>query len=695
MPVQDSRHLFRHLILLVSLLTLILVVTGCSGGGTINLSTNNSPIIGGELFIKSVEPSNGNAGNVVDIIGGTFIQPKVYFDNDRIAQILSVSSEKITVLVPPPRNGKADRVNIVVDVAGMKFTKLDAFSYIEGDCPEPPVVSGSTPNEVGAGDRFEILGEHFSSDSLFYVDVYPLEVIQIEDSQSAEVVMPDLSSVCGASRCGFDITAQVSSCYGFLADGITYTDEDANLRVDSITPNKGFAGIQATIKGDGFVNSEVYFASNRAQIISENSQQLVVVVPPSADDDAVTVDLVIKVLKDSVTLVDAFTYDTDDDCAPPPVINSVNPYQVGENQRVTVKGAEFSQETLFFFGGAVADVDKIMSDTEVDLFIPDLDYDCHDTVNGCSYQATAQNGACTGELDNAINYTPIDSDGDGISDEDEEKAGCDPYATDTDGDGIPDRIEFPLKGKCDHSNIDDDPALDVDDCRPADPTIYPGASEIPGDGIDQDCRQNICDPLPSNHECYNNVFGIDAFHVAVQIPDKTFGSLSPNWYCGRLDIQPNTQRDQDGNIDWWKGAVGNVHAVRIKDVEITEDQDYVDGAFAYELDAPPSLSTKHPECGPILAVWEKDPNRSRLEGEKDLGNFSVGQNHDYCRFIDVVENRVSIFATSEKSGELFIHHDMYGFACSGSGGIDNGGGNGDQGSWQYIDDRQDSCLYSE
>lgn len=92
---------------------------------------------------------------------------------------------------------------------------------------------------------------------------------------------------------------------------------------------------------------------------------------------------------------------------------------------------------------------------------------------------------------------------------------------DTDGDGIPDDVDnCPTIFNPGQANSDGDPAGTACDCDDTDPTIYPGAPEIPGDGVDQDC--NGVDAIL----CYRDLDG-DMFGDAADL-----GTIDTSGTCG-------------------------------------------------------------------------------------------------------------------------------------------------------------------
>jgi hypothetical protein len=96
--------------------------------------------------------------------------------------------------------------------------------------------------------------------------------------------------------------------------------------------------------------------------------------------------------------------------------------------------------------------------------------------------------ACTGE---AVDTGPLDQDGDGFTaaqDCDDSQASVHPNATEVPYDGV--------DNDCDPQTLDDD--LDQDgyefdlDCDDTDPEVNPDAEEVAGDGIDNDCDPETC-----------------------------------------------------------------------------------------------------------------------------------------------------------------------------------------------------------
>jgi hypothetical protein len=110
---------------------------------------------------------------------------------------------------------------------------------------------------------------------------------------------------------------------------------------------------------------------------------------------------------------------------------------------------------------------------------------------------------------------------------------------DTDGDGICDAVD---------TDNDGDGSFVPADCDDTDPSVYPGAPEIPGDGIDQDC--NGADAISCYTDGDGDGYGGGAAQTA-PLGSCPLGQVSNDDDCDDTDplVNPGASEVCDGGVD--------------------------------------------------------------------------------------------------------------------------------------------------
>ncbi|HLG18324.1 MAG TPA: IPT/TIG domain-containing protein [Bdellovibrionota bacterium] len=217
--------------------------------------------------------------------------------------------------------------------------------------------------------------------------------------------------------------------------GIPFQDK---VVVTNIDPSAGAGGVVVAINGSGFSEvTHVFFGPNEAAILTVADTSVVVTVPAGTAGAAdVTLE---NDAGDSVIFTGAFTYTATTNCTNGPQVDPL-PALAGTNgDAVEIRGKNFvidlSHSTTVSIGGELADLAFAgrISSTDIIVKVPNLDSKCPAPV--CSVDLVVVNpDGCQAVLAGGFSYIRSDTDGDGLSDIEEQSCQSDPLQMDTDGD---------------------------------------------------------------------------------------------------------------------------------------------------------------------------------------------------------------------------------------------------------------------
>jgi hypothetical protein len=141
----------------------------------------------------------------------------------------------------------------------------------------------------------------------------------------------------------------------------------------------------------------------------------------------------------------------------------------------------------------------------------------------------------------------VDEDCDGlVNDADPDATGKTTVYQDVDGDGHGDTNSIPVQ-VC--GSLPTGYALNNDDCQDTDPAVHPGGTEIPGDGIDENCDERELCFMDSDHDQYgapatvlSDVADLLCAHVGVALNNADCDD-------NNFAIHPNAEDVPGNNID--------------------------------------------------------------------------------------------------------------------------------------------------
>ena len=342
--------------------------------------------------VSSVVPSSGvtSGGQAIHILGTGFTgATSVSFGTVEVAASSFTSQTDTEIVLPSPAVATAGVVNVsVTNAAGSSApSPPDQFTYTTGS---PLVIVGVTPN-VGAdtgGDEVVIAGGGFTGATQVSFTFDPGNPSRCIDGQCPPIAATSFVVVSDAQIDAFlpavgtdgtyDLTVTREAESATVRQGFTFVNANPP-QITGVTPSGGPAagGTTVTITGSGFLGaSSVDFSSSTldhnfgsaTSIDVVSDSEITAVTPPGAA--GITADIIITTPFGISTPApaDQFSYAT----GQLPVVASVSPStgSTSGGLAVAITGSGFTGATAVSFGTVAATSFTVVSDTEIDITVP-------------------------------------------------------------------------------------------------------------------------------------------------------------------------------------------------------------------------------------------------------------------------------------------------------------------------------------
>lgn len=446
------------------------------------------------FFLSFVEPSVGSpqGGDVVNIVGGGFMEPVRVTFGGVVAQVRSVSNDRVRVVVPPsidpPAPGNTQAVNVTVTINlneedEASDTLNSGFVYAPGggSVQQPQIFSLTPATGVNeGGTRVLIRGEGFSSPVQVFFGVNDNSgfngVEATVESVTANEIVVITPSATGFGQANQNALVDVlvrnlETGFSTVAGGaFRYGSQ---VIITSVAPTMAIpydSQPRVTIFGQGFeAPVAVSLGGVAAQPVSVSGTEIVVKagIPVVNSCSDITGPI-------SVTNINSGTGDTADGLTftysvSSAIIANITPNQGSANgtQPVTITGQGFTEPVRVFFDDKGATIVSVAADgtrvdviaptfsdfgteacdddgdgtqgerfvpTSVDVTVRSLQTDCDDTFTQ-SFTYLPSDTSCRGDMGEEPVMDPqcndgIDNDGDGLIDFPEDP-GCESLGDNT------------------------------------------------------------------------------------------------------------------------------------------------------------------------------------------------------------------------------------------------------------------------